>query len=121
MSMTGFSNIFTADDQEYAYLYEDRLPLTTGGKLPMVIPKLMGTLNGVGIEPLVTSGMFENAPECKPVHDSAVSKNDHIDVEVKGNCNWLDKLLPSGMIPKDTMFIAEFLNGDTANVYITTK
>ena len=46
---------------------------------------------------------------------------DFIPVTMRDNQTWTDKLNPEGLVEKDTMFTVEFLNGNIAKPYATTK
>lgn len=120
MSITALKKVFNVGESEYAYLAEATAPTSTG-KVSLHIPKLMGNLNGEGPDTINTSGLFANSKECMPVFSTKVTRVKSIRAQVKKNCNWLGKVNSAGVVPAGTQFIVEFLNGNIASPYVTTK
>jgi hypothetical protein len=121
MSITSTDKIFSVNDSEYGYAVDSFHPVSAGKTINLYVPKIMGDLIKDGSETISTSKIFDNASDCKPVYATKVQKIKSLPVTVKENCNWLDKLNSKGYIPKDSMFVVEFLNGNISTPYATTK
>lgn len=121
MSMTSTDKIFNVNEQEYGYCCNSFKPVASGNSIAMYVPKLMGNIKSVTPETIVINNLFDNANDCKPVFAKKVTKSKSLMALLKENCNWLDKVTGSGIVPKGTMFTIEFLNGCISNPYVTTK
>ena len=121
MSLTSLDKIFTVEEQEYGFAAESFRPVASDGKMKVYIPKLMGDIRKVGSEGLVTNSLFDNATECKPIYKTTVCHSNQLEVTIKSNCNWLDKVDENGIVPKGTVFNIEFLNKNISEPYATTK
>lgn len=118
MSITNTSTIFKTNDNEYGYAVKKFAPVPSGGKIKLFIPKVMGS-KSKGKETFSAKSIFAN--EVKPSCKNFVMTKDYIPVTMRDNQTWTDKLNSEGLIDKDTMFTVEFLNGNIAKPYATTK
>lgn len=121
MSITDFSKIFHIQNSEYGYTIEDCQPVKYGECIKLYIPKLMGAINTVGIESISSSNFFSNTLECRPSVIKKVQLINYIDVPVRSSVGWENKTNENGIIPKGTMFIVEFINGNIQKPFTTTK
>ena len=121
MSLTNMDRIFEVNESEYGYSAGAFRPTASGRSIPLYIPKLMGAITSIGPESIIINGLFANAKECKPLFATKVNRSKSISVIVKENCNWLDKVNSSGIVPSGSMFNVEFLNGNISTPYATTK
>lgn len=118
MSITNTATIFKTNDNEYGYAIEKFAPVPAGATFKLFIPKVMGS-KSKGKESFSAKSIFAN--EVKPSCKSSVMTKDFIPVTMRDNQTWTDKLNPEGLVEKDTMFTVEFLNGNIAKPYATTK
>ena len=121
MALTGFSRVFEVEDTEYGYNTEDFVPVAAGETIKMWVPKIMGTINGIGSDKVGNNGMFDNAPDCKPSYSTTVGRQNYLSIPLKDNQIWREKVWPDGLVHKHTMFVIEFLNGNVHKRYTTTK
>ena len=137
MAITGFQKIFEVDGKEYAYAYEEFKLVSDGQLIPLVIPKLMGSLNGKGKDTLSADGKFENDNSCKPSVASSVTREEKLMVPISINDTLgydIDRVIYTGFgqvrfnvestvtiqpitVPKGTEFIVQFVNGDITRPY----
>ena len=121
MAITGTDKIFSVNDSEYGYTIKDEKPVASGGSIDIYVPKLMGDIDKVTPETINIDKLFDNASDCKPSFSTRVSRMKSFKPVLKSNCNWIEKINSKGVIPKGTMFTIEFLNGNIATPYLTTK
>jgi tricorn protease-like protein len=121
MSITGFNKIFTVESSEYGYAASSFKPVHSGKNISIYVPKIMGAITGTGKDTIVANKMFDNDDACKITYSKTVNRAKAFSPTVDTNCNWLDKLNSAGLVPKGTRFNVEFLNGNIATPYVTTK
>lgn len=127
MSMTSTDKIFNVNEQEYGFCINSFKPVASGNTIDMYIPKLMGGMSSssenksITPENVAINNLFDNARECKPTFSNKIIKANSLSVVLKDNCNWLNKVSSSGIVPRWTMFTIEFLNGCISRPYVTTK
>lgn len=121
MAMTSFSKIFDVDNCEYGYTVEDCEPVPYGGYIKLFIPKLMGAIDFTGVDYTKPNQIFKNDSECRPDVEKRVRIERYMDVQVRSNDGWENKINDNGIIPKNTEFIVEFINGNIQRPFTTTK
>lgn len=121
MAMTSFDRIFNVESCEYGYTVEDCYPVEYGGYIKLYIPKLMGVLSFSGLDYLKYNQIFKNNSNCKPLVDKNVRLTDYLNVPVRSSGGWESKINDNGIIPKNTEFIVEFINGNIQRPFTTTK
>lgn len=121
MSITNRDKVFDVNDSEYGYTVSTFRPVASGSKINLYVPKIMGAITDTGIGTIAINGLFANDKSCKPTFATKVLRSKSFAVTLKDNCNWLDKVNGSGVVPSGTMFTVEFLNGSIAEPYATTK
>ena len=121
MSITNRDKIFNVNESEYGYSVSAFKPVPSGSKITLYVPKIMGAITDTGTGSIVINGLIANDKACKPVFATKVSRSKAFSVTIKENCNWMDKISGSGVVPKGTMFNVEFLNGNILEPYATTK
>lgn len=119
--LTSNAKIFDVNEMEYAYAAEDFRPVCADNTIGVFVPKIMGDIQKTGTDTININGLFDNDSSCKPAFETKVTLTDVLQVLIKENCNWLDKLTDEGMVPKDSMFNVEFVNCNILEPYATTK
>lgn len=121
MAITSFDRIFPMENKEYGYTVEDCEPVPYGGYLNLYIPKLMGAIQNTGLDYIKYNQILANSSECKPDIDKTIRVERYMKVQVRSNGGWENKVNDDGIIPKNTEFIVEFINGNIKRPFTTTK
>lgn len=121
MAITRFDRVFSVDNYEYGYTVEDCKPVKYGGYLKLYVPKLMGTINFTGVDFVKGNQLIVNSRECRPDIDKKIRLDKYMNVQVRCNDGWENKVNEDGIIPKNTEFIVEFINGNIQRPFTTTK
>lgn len=121
MAITGFNRIFPVDNCEYGYTVEDCLPVKYGECIKLYVPKLMGAITFTGTDFVKSNQLIVNSRDCKPDIDSRIRLEKYMNVQVRSNDGWENKVDNNGIIPKNTEFIVEFINGNIQRPFTTTK
>ena len=121
MAITGFNRVFPVDNCEYGYTVEDCLPVKYGEYIKLYVPKLMGAITFTGTDFVKSHQLIVNSRDCKPDIDSRIRLEKYMNVQVRSNDGWENKVNSDGIIPKNTEFIVEFINGNIQRPFTTTK
>ena len=117
MAITSMEKIFSVDDEEYGFSFEDQT--FNGATLKMVIPKTTGSLSGTKIDSNSADGIFDNDKECKPSFDKKVNRGEYVTVPIDTTGNWIARLSGGNTILKGEKFSIHFLNSDIQKQFVT--
>lgn len=121
MAITGFDSVFSVDNYEYGYTVEDCMPVKYGEYLKLYVPKLMGAITFTGKDFIKANQLIVNSKECWPDISKKIQLEKYMNVQVRCNDGWENKVNENGIIPKNTEFIVEFINGNIQRPFTTTK
>lgn len=126
MAITSTAKIFGVEGNEYGYSFIDQLPMPGTDTIKLVIPKIMGSLSGIGPDNNNADGMFDNDTACKPAYAKKVSRSEFLVVPLEKNGLWMAHLLFSNIlgkpaILKGTKFRIHFINENIHQPTATTS
>ena len=121
MSLTSNKKIFEVNESEYGYNRYGFTPGPVGMNIDVYVPKLTGTIVDEGYKFIKSNKLFINSDECPVKYNDNIYLTKSFYAKLKDNCSWMGKMNSVGIVPANTKFVIEFVNGNIKEAYLTTK